>query len=182
MKIWRCLVLSALALAGCREELRVGPEPSPYPGSVLLINSSFELGGAPSFSGWQRENEASISFWSNTPPGGESWSALIQPLWGTPASLTALVPASQGIRIYRLSIWARRSGPAGTAAIVVKHGDSTTPGNTFAIEDTAWTPFLLYDTLSITSGDSIGVRLSGGLSQTQTGFTAFDLCVFEMLE
>ena len=70
----------------------------------------------------------------------------------------------------------------GSAAIMLKQSGTLLVAKSVPIQDTLWTSINIQDTLSTLAGDSIGVRLAGGISQLAIGITYFDLCVLERLQ
>jgi hypothetical protein len=50
-----------------------------------------------------------------------------------------------------------------------------------SIQDSVWMSYVFIDTVSSASGDSIGLRLSGGVTEVSPGTASYDACLFERL-
>ncbi len=181
---WGTLVLILLTgFLGCRKESVVEINVPPMDGSAILINTSFELGGNPMLTGWTLGSPNVVSFSQDVPPAGDSWSVAIGVEWApVPPAISSNVPAVEGTHIYELRVWAKRAGVGGSAAIMIKRPDTILISRLVAIPDTSWTAYNIIDTISAEQGDSVGVRLAGGISQLAPGTAFFDLCVLEKLE
>jgi len=176
------LTLVAIAMSSaCRKEI-VGTEPAQPDTSAVLVNSSFEVGGNPSLSGWISSSPTLIDFSPDVPVGGGIWSVTLDADWTFPPSLLALVSAAEVTQVYMLAIWGKRVGIGGSASIVVGHDGMLTSSKSISIQDTVWKVYTIIDTISTESGDSVGVRLSGGVSPLAAGTTFFDLCLMERME
>ena len=175
------LAVTTLLLLSCREDLTVAPDSDPTNQSAILLNSSFELGGVSTLQGWTASNEQLTTFLADTPPDGGNWSLSISSTPGPGAFIEAKVPASTGTRTYKVSVWAKYLRTTGTISIIQKSQNTTFIRSSVSVEDTLWTSHLRLDTLTTVTGDSVGVRLSGGVTEFTTGTVAYDLCVFERL-
>jgi len=175
------LCVITLLLLSCRDDFTVDPDPDPTNGSAILLNSSFELGGSSTLQGWDASNEQLTTFLQDTPPDGGEWCLSISSTPGPAAFIEALFPASSGTRGYKISVWGKYLRTQGTISIIQRSLNNTTIRSSLSVQDTVWTAYVLIDTLTTASGDSVGVRLSGGITEISTGTVAYDICLFERL-
>ena len=177
------MMLCLAGAMGCREE---GVVETMFPPtddtSAILINTSFELGGNHTLAGWTISTPSVVSFSPDVPPDGGSWSVTIGVEWDPLPAISSNVPAPEGTHVYKLRVWAKRTGVGGSAAIMIRRPDTLLTSRFVAIPDTGWTTYTIIDTISAERGDSVGVRLAGAISQLVPGTTFFDLCVLEKLD
>jgi hypothetical protein len=175
------VVCAGTLFLSCREDFTVSSETNAPGRSGILLNSSFELGGGSTLLGWTASNEQLTTFLRDTPSGGGEWSLSIASSPAPGAFIEARFAASAGTAQYRVSVWAKYLRTPGTISIIQKSLNTTTVRASISVQDTAWSSHVLVDTLSTVAGDSIGVRLSGGVTETTTGTVTYDLCLFERL-
>jgi len=174
-----------VCIGGCREERIINPIIPPSDTLDVLVNTSFELGGSPTLAGWTIVTDPAVEFSTDVPPEGGGWSVTVDATWTpptAPAQVLTIVPTQDGTSIYRLTVWAKRNGVGGSAAILIKQSGTTLLSKSVFIQDSLWTAITILDTISTTLGDSIGVRLAGGISQLAGGTTYFDLCLLERFQ
>ena len=176
------LALALALIPGCRDEVIVEFQPIPIDTSMTLVQTSFELGGNPSLSGWRTSNPDSVSFATDVPAEGGMWSVTLAGGWLDPGSLVTLVPAPVGTHIVQLDLWAKRNGPGGSAAIMTYQNSLLLPSKTTQVENETWEQLVITDTLTFEEGDSVGVRLFGGISQLLPSATFFDLCLLKKVD
>jgi len=170
-----------MTLLACREEIPTSAGTTPPDQSVVFLNSSFELGGGSTLLGWTPSNTNLTTFTIDTPPEGGMWAISMNSSPGPAAHIQALFPTNAGTSVYKVSVWAKYLRTQGTISIIQKDQANTTIRASMNVQDTVWNSYVLFDTLSTISGDSIGVRLSGGITEITTGIVIFDLCLFERL-
>jgi hypothetical protein len=124
---------------------------------------------------------SSIDFSQDVPPDGGGWSVSINSYPNTDVFLLTKVPATTGSHVYRLSVWSKRIGIGGSAGIIIRRDDSLFVSSSMSIGGTEWSEVALIDTILASTGDSVGVILSGGISLTGSGTTYFDRCALERL-
>ena len=149
----------------------------------LLINSSFEIKGVPSWNGWSISHPSAVNFSEDTPPRGGSWSVTMGPGW-IPVVLfiSETVAAPEGTHGYALSFWAKRVYVGGWVEFILEQPDSSVVRKTTIISDSTWTFYSLLDTLPANDGDSFTVKLTGGWSELAGGETFYDLVRLEKLD
>jgi hypothetical protein len=165
---------------GCREETEF-PNDNSQDNPILLVNTSFELGIDPSLTGWRTNAPALVDFSRDVPPDGGLWSAVLGTNPGTDVFLLTTVPVQEGSDAYRLTLWTRRIGVGGMADLILIRNDSMIVTSSALVPDISWSEVSLLDTLTTIPGDSLAVRLSGGVSAAGDGTTLFDLCTLERL-
>ena len=148
----------------------------------LLINSSFEINGDPSLSGWAVSDTSRVHFSNDVPPDGGSWSISISPGWAPIFySVTTTVAPPVGTHRYKLSFWTKSPQEWGSARLFLKRPDTLMVSCSLSFSDSSWATHSLLDTLSITSGDSLVVMLTGSWPEIGMGRTHFDLVRLEKL-
>jgi hypothetical protein len=167
------LIASALVFQGCSKDNSGGGSS----GDTLsyIRNYSFEYNGLPSLDDWTSDQALAINMSNSTPPGGGTWSVMLETSWDPKNYLKSTVVAPQGNVRLLYSFWAKAEGLGGNAEFFAIHQDSLAVRTIFNVTDTTWTQHTAMDTLTLVSGDSIGVRISGAVSQLITGKTWFDL-------
>jgi len=170
-----------LVLEGCREIAPVYPPVDQPVRSVILVNSSFELGGAASYSGWSASDVQRAGFSSDTPPDGGNWSAALITAPVTPATIQTTVPASPGNTVYKITFWGKKTVVNGSISVLLKRDSGTTTSSQVSVDRVGWNEYALFDTLSTLPGDSVVVRLSGARADIPTGSVLFDLFLLEKL-
>ncbi len=175
------MALATLALASCREEINISSDANPPGQSGTLLNSSFEQGGGSTLLGWTASNPQLTTFTTDVPPDGGMWAVSLASTPGPATYIQALFPAGTGTSIYKLSVWGKYLRTPGTVSVIQKIQDNIAVRVSIPVQDTVWNSYVLFDTLSTGPGDSIGVRLSGGITEITTGIVVFDLCLFERL-
>jgi hypothetical protein len=146
----------------------------------LITNSSFEINGQKSLSGWIIYCD-NPSFVNDVPPGGGNW-ALELPTGWIPFSnwveTTVLSPV--GSHEYQFSIYGKKNGHTGNAQLYLKRADSLIFCNRLTVIDTVWTYYSASDTLTTYTGDSLYVRIL--MTGTEDPVSCyFDLCKLEKL-
>jgi hypothetical protein len=169
-----CLLLaSVVSFQGCSKDNSGGGSS----GDTLsyIRNYSFEYNSLPSLDDWKSDQALAINMSNSTPPGGGTWSVMLETSWNPMYYLKSTVVAPQGNVHLLYSFWAKAEGVGGNAEFYVIHQDSLDVRIVFNVTDTTWTQHSALDTLTLVSGDSIGVRISGAVNQLLTGKTWFDL-------
>ena len=175
----------ALSFLNCCKKKESGPEnntinPTPV---NLISNSSFEINGQHSLTGWIL-NADSYSFSYEAPPGGGFWS-LALPTGGMPFpnTIETMIPAPIGINNYKFSVYGKKkfNEAGGEAFLFIKHADSLIISKTLGIKDTAWTFYFTNDTIYTVLGDSLCVRLLTPPEPGDPFYVVFDLCKLEKL-
>jgi hypothetical protein len=169
-----CLLFaSMLSFQGCSKDNSGGGNA----GDTIsyIRNYSFEYNNLPSLDDWRSEQGMALLMSNSTPPGGGTWSVILETSWDPNNYLKSTVVAPQGNVRLLYSLWAKAEGLGGAAEFYVIHEDSVEVRTRFNVTDTTWTQHIALDTLSFVSGDSIGVKISGAMNQLITGKTWFDL-------
>ena len=150
--------------------------------STILLNSSFESGGSPSSDGWTISSSPMGGYSTDVPPNGGTYSIFLEASNpGGSASIKIALP--QGAHIFRFSVWAKVTRLTGRAEIDFVHAiDQTIYFKQIDIPDTTWREYSIYDTLSVSSGDSLKVFLSPGFSELIASRTNFDICKVEQIQ
>ncbi len=164
-----------LSNSGCKK--KTAPLGIPHGTSANLIkNSSFEENGNPSLSYWYVQEDDSISFSNDTPPGGGNWSICLPAEWfgPLPDSPAYFVPLPPGKHILELSFYGKFYIINGVAMFILKTDQTRDVTAAQIVTDTVWTKYTLRDTLVINEGDSLSVVISGGGTENVGGFTCFD--------
>jgi hypothetical protein len=146
-----------------------------------IHNSSFEYNNLPSSDNWQSDQGISVIFSNDVPPGGGTWSVMLQTVWGPVLTLENTVAAVPGTQFLRYSAWCRGEGITGKAEFYLIRQKSMILRKGFDITDSSWVWYSYLDTVTLVPGDSLCIRLSGGFSNLLTGSTWFDLCKIEKL-
>lgn len=172
------LILSSLLLCSCSDDTSVSITSGE---TNLLLNPSFEVNANPTLQSWTTNDYPAIKYSGDVPTGGGYWSITIEAVWGTPIYVRTTVLASEGRHIYKFSFMAKTQGSGGNASLIFVHVRNDSLRKQIQVADSTWTSYSLLDTLTISRGDSIAVKLSGGFSQILYGKTFFDLCKLEKL-
>jgi hypothetical protein len=167
------LIASTLIFQGCSKDNSGGGSSSDT--ISYIRNYSFEYNNLPSLDDWRSEQGMALNMSNSTPPGGGSWSVILETSWDPNNYLKSTVVAPQGNVRLLYSFWAKAEGLGGNAEFYVIHQDSLDVRMVFNVTDTTWTQHSALDTLTLVTGDSIGVRISGAVNQLLTGKTWFDL-------
>ena len=181
MRFWKIVCAGVLVLTGCREIQTITPEPGTPDRSVILVNSSFELGSAATYSGWSVNDVQRAGFSSDTPPDGGNWAAALITAPLTPVYIQTVAPTTPGTRVYKVTLWGKKTVIDGSVSVLLKRDSGSETSSTFSISQIGWYRYTLLDTLSALPGDSIVVRLSGGRSDVPTGSVLYDLFLLEQL-
>jgi hypothetical protein len=178
--LYICLLPAILlAIPGCSKE---DSNSSTSADSINYIhNSSFEYNNMPSLDNWRSDQGLSVIFSNDVPPGGGTWSVMLQTVWGPVLMLENTVAAVPGTQFLRYSVWSKGEGVMGKAEFYVIRQDSMILRKGFDITDSSWVWYSYLDTVTLVAGDSLCVRLSGGFSNLLAGSTWFDLCKIEKL-
>ncbi|RCK72650.1 MAG: hypothetical protein IGBAC_0461 [Ignavibacteriae bacterium] len=176
----------SLATQGCsKSENQIVNPPSD---TNLLVNGSFEISGGASLQGWQTNTSdtAFISFSTDVPINGGSFSLRLRNEWTFPGAVWQTIVPSSGTHRYRLSASAKvlRSGAMadGRISIGIKQAGIWNTTKSFSFSDTMWTEIVMLDTLTTVTGDTLRVSLAGGGTQFSFGYALFDLVKFQKLD
>ncbi len=178
MNVPSVIALSALSiLGGCSktEPTIVGP----HNDQNLIVNSTFEINGIPSYQGW--------SFWSNVlstpsfsadvPPDGGKWSVVLSVGDRGRASMQTRVAAPVGGNRYKLSLWAKSKGNIGFVELIFNKAIR----GRIDVQDSLWRYYEVTDSLGTVRGDSLEVLLDAGT--TNVGAQSyFELCRLEKVD
>lgn len=175
-------------VSGCNESSSTASGPGSQ--EELILNGSFEQGGAPSLTGWKQSypDTAFAHFSTDVPAGGGSYSLSLLNTWGPLPDLQATVPAAPGLHHFRLTFYSKetpaiaRQFASGIVSIAHKTVDSLVYRKWIGVSDSDWTGYTLLDTILAAQGDSIIVSLAGGQTQWSFGQTLFDLVSFLKLD
>ncbi len=155
----------------------------------LLLNSTFEENGQPSFQRWNTYNadSSSVIFVRTAPTHGGTYSIGLKNQWTIPGRISYSISGITGTHIYKFSIWERGFSELGFStpgqmALSVLHGDIHTYGNSLSFSDSVWANKILLDTLTTSASDTILVSIGGSWSQWATGYHLIDLCRLEIIE
>ena len=174
-----CIPILSVAISGCTKDSSGGGNTTDT--IDYIRNYSFEYNNMPSLENWTSDPGFAVEMSNSTLPGGGSWSVMFETAWGPKHYLKNTVVAPQGNVILLYSVWAKAEGVGGEAEFFIVHQYNLTVRKLFAITDTTWIQLSALDTLTLASGDSIGVRVSGGVNQLLTGKTWFDLARIEKI-
>jgi hypothetical protein len=150
--------------------------------SNLISNSSFESNGSPSLHGWTASDTSLVHFSTDVPPGGGSYSVVVQPgadpLEGAVYTTIGALP---GTHIYQLFVWAKAVHWAGD--VYVDHLKLNPPATPVLfpgpiIQDTAWVMYAANDTITANAGDSLTIGLEAGSGTAPSSKILFDRCTF----
>jgi hypothetical protein len=150
--------------------------------STILLNSSFESGGTPSSDGWTISSPPMGGYSTVVPPNGDTYSIFLEA--SNPGGSDFInIALPQGVHIFRFSVWAKVTKLTGRAEIDFVHAiDQAIYFKQIDIPDTTWREYSIYDTLSVSSGDSLKVFLSPGFSELIASRTNFDICKVEQIQ
>jgi hypothetical protein len=156
----------------------------------LIVNSSFELNGAPTLQGWNSNSvdTSYVNFSNDAPSGGGSYSVRLRNGWTVRSTIWYCFMPPIGTHPYRLSVWAKamRSNAlveaGGDVILMTRNGGVSNPPKSIHFADTTWATGSLIDTLTTSSTDSVVVTLRGNIDQSSAGYVLFDLCRFEKLD
>jgi hypothetical protein len=156
----------------------------------LIVNSSFELNGAPTLQGWNSNSvdTSYVNFSGDTPSGGGSYSVRLRNGWTVRSTIWYCLMPPIGTHRYQLSVWAKamRSNAleeaGGDVILMTRNGGVSSLRKSIHFADTIWATGSLIDTLTTSSSDSVVVTLRGNIDQSSAGYVLFDLCRFEKLD
>lgn len=180
------LFMSIPTLIGCSKSAPTAPI-SPSATDNLLRNPSFESNGSPSLEGWIVDVDTNrFSFSSDVPTSGGRYSVALETMWGW-ATICQNVAANPGNHQYRFSAWAKGEyyyggQIRGRLKLCLKRADSLLFMKYVTVTDTIWNEYSIVDTLSVETGDSLRVVITGGYSQLARGTTFYDLCQLKQLD
>jgi len=178
------VILLPLVIGTCNEMDTIIISPA-IEGNILT-NSSFEINGSPSITGWQlyEIDSTSLKFSNDVPPGGGKFALYIKNDWPYGPWLQQNVRTHQGHHVYRFSCWAKsRYFADADVWFGLKTSDSIITLQHFSFGDTVWTCKSFVDTLNTTPGDSFYVNIFGPIVDiARVGMAvSFDLCEVEIL-
>ena len=179
MKSLFVLITICLTMLACNKE-------STAPESTLILYDSFEIEGAGSYRNWTIE-EGLAGFDNSTPPGGGACSLELTADGDIEGCAIKEIVADHGDGIYEFSIWAKMSAvqPEGTGYVVfgVSDDDGVIQEKTALLTDTAWTQYMIVDTLTFEAGNYLYMKLSPGLPEgDETWYSLFDVLRLEKAE
>ena len=157
-----------------------------------VVNHSFEEDGQFSLAGWQVTDESCTEAYDKTPDGGGTWSLKLhrRNLQGGCFGVAyQVIPTVQEGGVWRVSAWVRvpeGSGPARVYWTKFEPSDNSgvlpyLPAPYGAVTTSTadqWLVISRIDTLSVDSGDSLGIVLDAGVTSGPTlsnDFVYFDL-------
>ncbi len=155
----------------------------------ILVSSTFEIFGRPSFEGWQPNytDTSTVNFVQTAPSSGGTFSVRLKNEWMIPGVITYNIMGMSGTHRYKFSIWEKGSSERGifslgSMSFHVYHEGTVTYGNSLSFHDIPWTNQILLDTLTTSPTDTIAVNISGSWSQSSAGYIFVDLCKLEIIE
>lgn len=163
-------------LYGCKKDSRSPTEPNED--RNLIVNSSFEMNGIPSYQGWQfwSNVQSSPTFSDDVPPAGGKWSIVLSVGDRVGANLKTKIVAPVGSNRYILSVWAKSKGDPGFVQLIFNNAIR----KTISIQDSVWRYYEITDSLVTIEGDSLVVLLDAGTTY-RFAQSYFDLCRLEIV-
>ena len=177
-------VLVALSQFSCAKSI-VGP--IPQPAEKLILDSSFERDGLPTFEGWRIANPSVTTLVREPAPGGGEWSLGLEADWApTTGVVTRPILGVRDGDVLRLSAFVRAVDVEGGGAIGLSIGPSyglrTNRAKWASTDGTAWTLLSVQDTVSLGPADTVWVALtSGGAEVAPRSQGRFDLVVLSRI-
>lgn len=149
---------------------------SPEVNNQYLLISSFENG----LNGWDSPGPPYVKIVSDPAPGGGELSVLLKSEYfgGT---INTSIPLPEEKNIYRFSFWAKIGKGSAKASLYFKSNSETKFSKRIFISDTAWSKYVLEDTLNSVSGDSLQIIFTGSNSEIGLNKTWVDLCLLEKI-
>lgn len=145
----------------------------------LIPNCSFEENGEPTLQFWESSDTSAVHFSGEVPPGGGRWSVFVEASWFGPllgySHIAYRLPLKQGVHIFRLTFYAKRTALYGSMSLFQIHGNETNQLKTVTITDSTWTKYQVQDTLTAAPGDSLLIFLTGGGTEVVYSATYYDL-------
>ena len=171
------LLIVFASLYGCKKDSQIPTGQSED--KNLIVNSSFEMNGIPSYQGWQfwSNVRSSPAFSDDVPPLGGEWSIVLSVGDRTGANLQTKVAAPVGGNRYKLSVWAKSKGDRGIAQLISNKAIRKTIG----IQDSVWGYYEVTDSLVTVQGDSLEVLLDAGTTYSFAQ-SYFDLSRLEIVK
>jgi hypothetical protein len=170
-------LIAFVALCGCNSdsETTIGPDQD----TNLIVNSSFEMNGHPTYEGWQYWSnvQTSPTFSNDVPSAGGKWSLVLSVGDRIGANLQTKVAAPIGGNRYKLSVWAKSLGDHGSVQLIFNKAIRKTIG----IQDSLWRYYEVTDSLVTVQGDSLVVSLDAGTTYLFAQ-SCFDLCRLETIK
>lgn len=152
------------------------PVSSDEENSNLLFSASFENG----LENWNSPGAPHVKIVSNPAPGGGELSVLLKSEFFS-GTINTSIPLPQNKNIYRFSFWAKIGNGNAQAYLYLKSNNKKIFNNRIFISDTAWTRYVLRDTLNSAPGDSLQVVFIGSDSEAGLNKTWVDLCLLEKI-
>lgn len=144
--------------------------------SQILLISSFENG----LENWNSPGPPHVKVVPEPAPGGGDLSVLLKPeSFDGKINTSILLP--QNKNIYRFTFWARIGKGNAQALLYVKSNNEKILTKRTFISDTAWSKYVLTDTLNSASDDSLQIVFIGSNSETGLNKTWIDLCLLEKI-
>src|SRR5579883_2648822 len=181
------IFIVGIAITGIITGCESGPPPPTESTAYgnLISNSSFDINGAPSLQGWVASDTSLVHFSTDVPPGGGSYSVVVQPgINPIEGAVYTTVGALAGTHAYRISVWAKTVQWAGD--VYIDHLKLNPPAQPVLIpgpiiQDTLWTQYTATDTITANAGDSLTIGLESGSGNAPASKIYFDLCMFTPL-
>jgi hypothetical protein len=169
-------IFGVILMFACHKQEAGGPI---YPPDTvnLVPNSSFEIDGSPSLSGWDLHTQG-VGFISGVPPGSGYYSIFIMSSWPPDNYyIQTTVPAIPGTYSYLLSFFGKESG---SLELFLKKTDTLILCQRLVTTDTVWTRYSVMDTISAEKGDSLTVRANA--APTEHPVTCYyDACELQII-
>jgi hypothetical protein len=171
------LLIVFASLCGCKKDSQTPTGPSED--ENLIVNSSFEMVGIPSYQGWQfwSNVQSSPAFSDDVPSAGGKWSIVLSVGDRIGANLQTKVAAPVGGNRYKLSVWAKSKGDPGFAQLILNKAIR----RTIDIQNSVWRYYEVTDSLVTVKGDSLVVLLDAGTTYSSAQ-SFFDLCRLETVK
>ena len=161
----------------CKQETQITDDIS-----NLIHNSSFETNGQPTFQTWIADTTLARLV-QDVPNGGGSWSLRLEPGWIPQEGFArTYITGESGTGGYYLRVWTKSINRwRGSVTIGKWSGNTLTQTKSAYSDSSGWNYIALVDSLSLESGDSIGVHLSAGSTELSNGAVLFDLITLQRI-
>lgn len=149
----------------------------------LVVNSSFEIGGHPTYQGWSGPPSL-IALSQEAPPNGGNWSLQVTAGWYPEEGYAqTFISGQSGEHVYKLTVWMKCLHEwVGSFSLGLWRQGSVSQLKKVYSDCPEWIALSLTSNLAVEPTDMIRVRLSAGGASSPPAAVLFDRVELEIIE